>query len=162
MYHSYTRGNIGRIVVRPGTPSAFDSVKARRKGSVDGAAEPEEWASQKPYLEARKDREHWRKVCAKLTSQPRNLRPRLIRPESTQPGQLTASTPTEAVSEPKATRGPRGIYDRHGLTSRGVKLSATLGAFLRKGLQERTVPGATIYPPLPTQGTQFYRHKAEK
>lgn len=79
-----------------------------------------------------------------------SLRPRLIRP-AVAPIATTsdAGTPTKAIDAPKATRTP-GIYDRHGLTSRGRKLSGDIGARLRAELAEtvQTNPLIRVYPSL--------------
>lgn len=79
-----------------------------------------------------------------------SLRPRLIRPQAPAiPSTSDAGRPDARIEEPKAPR-VRSIYDRHGLTSRGRKLSGDIGQRLRAELAEtvQTNPLIRVYPSL--------------
>lgn len=134
-------------------------VRMPRKGNVDDLRSDEPYvmdAFQRSELQAIQARKKLDKFVASLPAP--SLRPRLVRIASKPADIATVSASGEPDKRIEPTREPRqrSIYNRHGLTSRGRVVPAGIAK-----VEERPIPGATVYPALPAQSTRYYAVRAK-
>lgn len=154
-----------RVIVREralqGNPArlTLSDVRMPRRGNVDDLRSDEPTvldSFQRAELQAIRDRQKLDAFVSQLPAP--SLQPRLVRVASVPPVVPTVSDAGEADARIELAKAPRvpSIYNRHGLTSRGRVIPAGVTK-----VDERPIPGATVYPALPAQSTRFYAVRAK-